>query len=150
VHNIDTESCGVGNLVSDGTASTATADPEQLLNDAAALHDTFGVGSRADQGATVATGQLGGDLVYSVNQNGTSRALRTLADQLGYRRVFATDLNPQIDTDAEQILFNAIDEGEESGDGIIASSRPACSVARQNCAGRADGYPGIQLWDRKR
>ncbi|MFC7713069.1 LamG-like jellyroll fold domain-containing protein [Micromonospora lupini] len=137
-------------LVSDGTPSTATVSPQRLADDARALHDTYGVGTRADQGATVATGQLGGHLVYAVNQNGTNRALRALAANLGYRRVFATDLNPQIDTDAEQILFNAIDEGDEIADGIIAASRPACGPARQNCAARGNSYPNIQLYDQRR
>ncbi|WP_037907155.1 Hint domain-containing protein [Actinacidiphila yeochonensis] len=142
VHNV--------NLVSNGTCSTATVSPQQLADDARALHDTVGVGTRADRATTVATGQLGGELVYAVNQNGTSRAIRALAERLGYERVFATELTPQVHTDAEQILFNAIDEGEYEADGIIASSRPACGVVRQNCAGRADDYPGIQLYDDRR
>ncbi|MET7951227.1 LamG-like jellyroll fold domain-containing protein [Micromonospora sp. NPDC005324] len=137
-------------LVSDGTPSTATVSPQRLADDARALHDTYGVGTRADRGATVATGQLGGDLVYAVNQNGTNRALRALAANLGYRRVFATDLNPQIDTDAEQILFNAIDEGDEIADGIISASRPACGPTRQNCAARGNDYTNIQLYHQRR
>ncbi|MCX5203133.1 polymorphic toxin-type HINT domain-containing protein [Streptomyces sp. NBC_00237] len=144
VHNCD------GRLVSDGTASSATVSPQSLLDDAKALHDTFGVGTRADKGTTVATGQLGGELVYSVANNGTNRKLRALAQKLGYRRVYETDLTPQVHSDAEQILFNAIDEEEYAADGIIASSRPACGPSRQNCAGRASGYPGVQLWERSR
>lgn len=144
VHN-----CG-GRLVSNGTASTATVTPQTLLDDAKALHDTFGVGTRADKGTTVATGQLGGELVYSVAQNGTNRKLRVLAKKLGYARVYETDLTPQLHTDAEQILFNSIDEGEFMADGIVASSRPACGPARQNCAARANDYSGVQLWERSR
>ncbi|GLY68833.1 hypothetical protein [Amycolatopsis taiwanensis] len=144
-----TTNCGADcNLVSGGTPTTATVSPRKLLDDAKALHDT--VPASRDRYITVATGQLGGDLVYSVNQNGTNKAMRDLAAQLGYRRVFATDLNREVDTDAEQILFNAIDEGEEVGDGIIAASRPACGPDRQDCAGRALDYPNIQLWEQPR
>lgn len=144
-----TTNCGTDcNLVSDGTPTTATVSPRKLLDDAKALHDT--VSASRDRYVTVATGQLGGHLVYSVNQNGTNRAMRDLATRLGYRRVFATDLNSQVDTDAEQILFNAIDEGEEVGDGMIAASRPACGPDRQDCAGRSLDYPNIQLWDQPR
>lgn len=53
-------------------------------------------------------------------------------------------------TDAEQILMNAIDDRTLPGRGMIASSRPACGPERQDCAGRAGEYPGIQLWDRVR
>ncbi|MFD8983019.1 hypothetical protein [Streptomyces sp. NPDC059564] len=137
-------------LVSPGNPTTATVSPQKLLADAKALHDAFGVGSRADKGNTIATGQLGGHLVYSVSGNRTSEAVRKLADKLGYRRIFATDLNPGLDTDAEQILFNAIDEHEEPGDGIIAASRPACGADRQNCADRGNNYPNIELWDQRR
>nr|WP_042194759.1 hypothetical protein [Kibdelosporangium sp. MJ126-NF4]CEL21532.1 hypothetical protein [Kibdelosporangium sp. MJ126-NF4]CTQ95901.1 hypothetical protein [Kibdelosporangium sp. MJ126-NF4] len=141
--------CGTAcNLVSDGKPTTSTVSPQKLLDDAKALHDT--VSAARDRYVTVATGQLGGRLVYSVNQNGTNEKMRQLAAQLGYERVFATDLNPGIDTDAEQILYNAIDEGEYLGDGLIASSRPACGPNRQDCAGRANDYPNVQLWDQSR
>ncbi|HEY4457914.1 MAG TPA: hypothetical protein VGN81_26600, partial [Pseudonocardiaceae bacterium] len=150
-----TTNCGANcRLISDGTPTTATVSPRKLLDDAKALQDT--VPKQRDRYVTVATGQLGGDLVYAVNQNGTNIAMRNLAAKLGYQRVFATDLNPGLDTDAEQILFNAIDEGEEDSDGIIAASRPACGPVRpsgapgQNCAGRAMNYPDIQLWDQPR
>lgn len=144
-----TTTCGDDcELVSGGTPTTATVSPRKLLDDAKALHDTVPV-SR-DRYVTVATGQLGGELVYAVNQNGTNPAMRELATSLGYERVFATDLNRDVDTDAEQILFNAIDEGDEVGDGIIATSRPACGADRQDCAGRSVTYPNIQLWDQQR
>jgi hypothetical protein len=145
VHN--TSPCDT--LVSDGKAETATVTPKKLLDDAQALHDTFGPPtSRAHKGATVATGQLGGELVYSVSSNGTNSKLRDLAAKLGYRRVYETDITRDVHSDAEQILFNAVDEGDYVGDGIIASSRRACGPERQNCAGRADGYAGVQLWQR--
>jgi hypothetical protein len=141
--------CGADcRLVSNGTPTTATVSPRKLLDDARALHST--VPESRDRYVTVATAQLGGDLVYAVNQNGTTKAMRDLAERLGYQRVFATDLNLGIDTDAEQILFNAVDEGAEIGDGIIAASRPACGPNRQDCAGRANDYPNIQLWDQPR
>jgi hypothetical protein len=147
--NAPTPTCGAGcSLVSNGTPTTSTVSPQKLLDDARALHDT--VSASRDRYVTVATGQLGGHLVYAVNQNGTNEKMRELAEQLGYKRVFATDLNPGIDTDAEQILYNAIDEGEYLGDGLIASSRPACGPDRQDCAGRAHDYPNVQLWDQPR
>ncbi|MGN9918058.1 LamG-like jellyroll fold domain-containing protein [Micromonospora palomenae] len=146
VHNND------GRLVSPGDCSPTSTSPQQLLDDAKELHDTFGVGTRADKGATVATAELGGRKVYAVNQNGTNTKLRALAKAKGYERAYETDLTPQVHTDAEQILFNAVDEGEYAADGIIASSRPACGPKRQNCAARADEpqYSKIQLWERRR
>ncbi|MER5556265.1 hypothetical protein ABT001_32195 [Streptomyces sp. NPDC002793] len=146
----------VGRLVSDGTAATATVSPQKLLADAKALHDTFGVGTRADKGTTVATAQLGGELVYAVARNGTTPKLGDLAKKLGYRRAYDPSMAPGLQSDAEQILFNLIDEKEYDRDGIIASSRPACGLTRrdgrpgQNCAGRASGYPDIQLWEQPR
>ncbi|MEU2134934.1 hypothetical protein [Streptomyces sp. NPDC018352] len=146
----------VGRLVSDGTAATATVSPQKLLADAKVLHDTFGVGTRADKGTTVATAQLGGELVYAVARNGTNPQLGDLAKKLGYRRAYDTSMTPGLQSDAEQILFNLIDEKEYDGDGIIASSRPACGLTRrdgrpgQNCAGRASNYPDIQLWEQPR
>ncbi|MFD3739672.1 hypothetical protein [Streptomyces sp. NPDC058629] len=146
----------VGRLVSDGTAATATVSPQKLLTDAKALHDTFGVGTRADKGTTVATAQLGGELVYAVARNGTNPKLGDLAKKLGYRRAYDPSMAPGLQSDAEQILFNLIDEKEHAGDGIIASSRPACGLTRrdgrpgQNCSGRASRYPDIQLWEQPR
>ncbi|WP_406489660.1 hypothetical protein OH736_45465 (plasmid) [Streptomyces sp. NBC_01650] len=143
-------------LVSDGTAATATVTPQKLLADAKALHDTFGVGTRADKGTTVATAQLGGELVYAVARNGTNAKLAALAESRGYRRAYDPAMAQGLTSDAEQILFNLIDEKEYAGDGIIASSRPACGLTRrngqpaQNCAGRAQEYPGVQLWEQQR
>ncbi|WP_352230385.1 RHS repeat-associated core domain-containing protein [Kitasatospora phosalacinea] len=139
-----------GRLVSQGTAATATVSAQKLLDDAKALHDTYGIGSRADKGTTVATAQLGGELVYAVANNGTNLKLKSLAKLLGYTRVYETDLTPQVHSDAEQVLFNAIEEMEFIGDGIIASSRKACGPERQDCRGRASQFDGVQLWERTR
>ncbi|MER7112846.1 Hint domain-containing protein, partial [Streptomyces sp. NPDC000229] len=142
------------------SASNCPPDPDtakQLLNDAEALHDTASAGraagsagaKRADQGSTVATAILGGRKVYSVNNNQTNPAMRALAEKLGYERISGIEhIDPGIRTDAEQILMNAVDDGTLGGVGIIASSRKACGLERQNCAGRANEYFGIQLWER--
>jgi hypothetical protein len=132
----------------------------QLLDDAQALHDAVSAkkaatnlngAKKADQGTTVATGIFNGRKVYSVNNNKTTKAMRDLADDLGYERIHGIEhIDPGIRTDAEQILFNAVDDGTLPGRGVIGSSRPACGPSRQNCAGRAEDYSGISLWERKR
>ncbi|WP_067830130.1 ADP-ribosyltransferase [Nocardia inohanensis] len=149
--------------VQEVSGSSSPAKPEvvrQLLDDAQALHDTVSapkygdspVGAKiADQGTTVATGLFDDQKVYSVNNNKTTRAMRKLAEELGYERIFGMEhIDPGIRTDAEQIIFNAVDDGTLPQKGVVASSRPACGPERQNCAGRADEYPDVSLWERKR
>jgi peptidoglycan hydrolase CwlO-like protein len=148
--------CGANcRLVSGGTPTTATVSPRKLLDDAKALHDT--VSPYRDRFVSVATGQLGGRLVYAVNNNGAPVAMQQLAEQLHYERVWPTDLDRDVETDAEQIIYNRIEEGDYVADGIIAASRPACGPDQrgsgrpgQDCAGRAVSFPNIQLWDQPR
>ncbi|MFF9277608.1 LamG-like jellyroll fold domain-containing protein [Streptomyces griseosporeus] len=153
VHNDD----GV-RRVSDGACPVPLGQARQLLDDAEAIHDAASARAssqtgrkRADQGTTVATGVFNGRKVYSVNNNKTSVAIRSVADKLGYERIHGVEhIDPGIRTDAEQILFNAVEDGTLPNRGVVASSRPACGPERQNCAGRAGEFPGIQLWERKR
>ncbi|GKQ33691.1 LamG-like jellyroll fold domain-containing protein [Streptomyces sp. A012304] len=160
VHNTDVS------LVSAAACPTGgSKTPQQLGDDAQALHDanisklqnppTNG-NKLADQGTTVATGELGGELVYSTNNNRASVALKALAKAMGYRRISGVDYitrGPQgqgLQTDAEQILFNAIEDGTLEGEGTVVASRPACGPDRQNCAARADDFPGVQLFEQSR
>ncbi|MCF3135571.1 ricin-type beta-trefoil lectin domain protein [Streptomyces olivochromogenes] len=153
-------------VVADGTSilvhntNCPTKSPDELRADAQALHDAGirniqdppSTGNRkADQGITVATGQLGGRLVYAVSNNATTPEMRTLAQSLGYERIHGADyVTPGLETHAEQILFNAIEDGTLEGAGTIAPSRPACGPLRQDCAGRAVNFPGVNLTDQPR
>ena len=158
VHNV--------NLVSAASCPiSGTKTPQQLGDDAQALHDAnvsniqsppSNGNKLADQGTTVATGEIGGELVYSTNNNRASVALKALANQLGYRRIFGVDFITRgpdgqgLQTDAEQILFNAIEDGTLDGDGTIVASRPACGPERQDCAARGNDFPNIQLFEQPR
>lgn len=86
----------------------------ELQADADAIHETWRTrgGDRAYNGTTVTTAVLDGELVYAVNQGKTNPEARQLAESLGYRRVFGTRLKGPDQTDAEQILLNAVDRGE--------------------------------------
>ncbi|MFZ4233784.1 RHS repeat-associated core domain-containing protein [Streptomyces murinus] len=148
------------NLVSGPACGVTSRSPQKLLTDAQALHDagirnpqkppTSG-NKKADQGITVATAELGGELVYAVSNNATTPAMRRLAASLGYHRINGVDyIVPGLQTDAEQILMNAIEDGTLAGRGAIAASRPACDERRQNCAGRAADFPDVQLFDQSR
>ena len=61
---------------------------------------------RAYNGTTVAVGDFDGQLVYTVNQNKTSRAMRKKADELGYERIYGKKYIGENQTDAEQIMLN--------------------------------------------
>ncbi|SER75998.1 hypothetical protein SAMN04487983_1021125 [Streptomyces sp. yr375] len=160
VHNVDV------NLVSAAACPIhGVKTPQELGGDAQALHDanisklqhppTNG-NKLADQGTTVATGELGGELVYSTNNNRASVALKALAKSMGYRRISGVDYitrgpgGQALQTDAEQILFNAVEDGSLEWEGTVVASRPACGPERQNCAARADDFPGVQLFEQSR
>nr|WP_277611403.1 RHS repeat-associated core domain-containing protein [Streptomyces scabichelini] len=123
----------------------------QLLADARAIHDAVRIGRSpigariAHQRMTVVTGDLNGELVYSVNHNMTAPAVRETAERLGYRRVNGIRYTGADSTDAEQVMFNAIDAGDLPSTGRMAPSRPACGPERQDCRGRFDDYPDIRL-----
>ncbi|WP_194904888.1 RHS repeat-associated core domain-containing protein [Catenulispora rubra] len=147
-------------LACGGAAGNVVKTDDELLADAAALHDAGirNIGDppsiankRADQGITVATAQLNGRLVYSVSNNATTPEMRALADSLGYERIHGADfITPGLESHAEQILFNAVEDGTLDGKGVIAASRPACGPERQDCAGRALNFPNIRLIDQAR
>ena len=113
--------------------------------DAAALHDTVRqrYGDRAYNGATVTTGELDDQLVYSVNRNKTNPDMRRLAEELKYKRV-TVKLRPHA-TDAEQVMLDAVDQGKVGSSGRIATSRPPCDASRQDCSSRISSYPDIGL-----
>ena len=147
-------------LACGGAAGNVVKSDDELLADAAALHDAGirNIGDppsiankRADQGITVATAQLNGRLVYSVSNNATTPEMRALAENLGYERIHGADfVTPGLETHAEQILFNAVEDGTLDGKGVIAASRPACGPERQDCAGRALNFPNVRLIDQAR
>lgn len=71
--------------------------------------------------------------MYSVNNNKTTKSMRDLASSMGYERISGAEhIGPGIRTDAEQILFNAVDDGTLANRGVVASSRPACGPSRQS------------------
>ncbi|MCX4743779.1 hypothetical protein [Streptomyces antibioticus] len=99
----------------------------------------------------MATAELGGELVYAVSNNATTPAMRRLAKSLGYHRINGAEYPvPGLQTDAEQILMNAIEDGTLAGRGAIAASRPACTERRQNCRARAADFPDMQFFDQPR
>jgi RHS repeat-associated protein len=124
---------------------------DELLADAWSIHDAVldgSVGGRIQHNSiTVATGEFDGLPIYTVNSNNTSPALRAEAERLGYTRLHGAHLLGDNSTHAEQIMYNAIDQGVITGPGRIAPSRPACGPARQNCQGRVANYPGVTLID---
>ncbi|MEV8517869.1 LamG-like jellyroll fold domain-containing protein [Dactylosporangium sp. NPDC051484] len=155
VHNV--------NLVKPGACTSATMTPDQLGEDAQTMHDTFAKHSPPtagdnikDQAVTVATAQLDGQKYYTVSNNATNPGLRDFAKANGYERIWPTDMTKGIDTDAEQIIYGRLDEGDfrpkhgGSPDGIVVSSRPACGPERQNCAARGMNYPNIAQYDMPR
>jgi hypothetical protein len=139
-------------LPAGGTVPSGKSNAE-LLADAAALHETVRTlyGDRAYNGTTVATGEFNGELVYTVNKNKTNPLMRELADLLGYTRVSGARFTALQQTDAEQIMLNAIDAGRLPSFGRMATSRIPCGPMRpsgrpgQDCAGRIMTYPGIEL-----
>ncbi|MFJ6946935.1 Hint domain-containing protein, partial [Streptomyces wuyuanensis] len=120
---------------------------DDLQKDADALHETVRdrYGDRAYNGTTVTTAELNGELVYAVNRNKTNPEMRALAEQLGYRRVSGRKFTGPNQTDAEQILLNAVDNGAVGSSGRMATSRIPCGPERQNCRTRIPKYPGIRL-----
>jgi len=128
-------------------ATKTNALAYQLRMDAKAIHGQFAAGHARNQ-STVATGLFRGRRAYAVNRNFTRPEVRDEAGRLGYFRVHGKRCTGANQTDAEQILLNwAQEEGLLSGNpaNLIAPSRPACGVSRQNCAGRIDDTPGLQL-----
>ncbi|MFF2629433.1 polymorphic toxin-type HINT domain-containing protein [Kitasatospora griseola] len=121
----------------------------ELQADADAIHETWRTryGDRAYNGTTVTTGHLDGELVYTVNRSKINPDATDLAESLGYRRVFGVRLKGPNQTDAEQLLLNAVDGGEAGSSGRIATSRVPCGPERQDCGGRIGSgkYPNIRV-----
>ncbi|MEU5871146.1 hypothetical protein AB0A73_06230 [Glycomyces sp. NPDC047369] len=97
---------------------------------------------------TVATGEFNGELVYTVNGNGTSREMQQIAEDLGYTRIFGKPFTGPGQTHAEQIMLNALEQGRLSPPGAIAPSREYCdnnpnSNTPQNCGDRVSDTPGV-------
>ncbi|WP_351229424.1 polymorphic toxin-type HINT domain-containing protein [Streptomyces sp. NPDC002133] len=125
---------------------------EELLADAKKIHEQVRVGKKSPEDAefafnkmTVSTGEFNGELVYTVNRNKTSPAIREMAEKLEYKRIFGRKFTGKDQTDAEQIMMNAVDQGRLPANGRAAPSRPACGPNRQNCRARIGNYPDINL-----
>jgi hypothetical protein len=139
--------------------------PAQLLADAQALHDTVYVKPMeptaietrtAKQYTTVAVAVIGGKKLWASNNDKSNPRMKELAAAMGYQRVSGVEFKtPGLETDAEQIIMNSIEDGTHplnGARGIIAASRPACGTKRQDCSGRADRWPtpGITVYGQKR
>ncbi|MBB5136196.1 RHS repeat-associated protein [Thermocatellispora tengchongensis] len=152
VHNLTVEDIHTYHVVAGDQAllvhnSGPKKPDDELLSDAKSLHETMrsSYGDRAYNGTTVATGEFDGEYVYTVNRNKTNPAMRALAASLGYTRVSGSKYIGPGQTDAEQVMLNAVDQGRLAAQGRMATSRPPCGPSRQDCAGRIAGYPGIDL-----
>ncbi|MFC4906866.1 RHS repeat domain-containing protein [Actinomadura gamaensis] len=137
-----------------GSSGGQKKSDAELSADAKAIHKAHADGGSTplrqkfrDQKTTVAVGELDGELVYTVNRNKTSPQMRDKADELGYRRVNGKRFTGPDQTDAEQVMLNAVDQGALPASGRVAPSRPACGRKRQDCAGRFENYPDIRLID---
>ena len=135
---------------------------DELQADADAIHEGFRTyytaktgpeaGNMAYDKATVSTfqGEDGG-LHYSVNRSKSYPGMDDFAKKLGYTRVSGTKYMATGQTDAEQIMLNAVDKDAVPDAGRIATSRIPCEAFRrngnpaQNCAGRIASYAGIRL-----
>jgi hypothetical protein len=139
-------------------------DEQQLLDDATALHDTVyndpdnptkGEIYKSDK-TTVAVGIIGGEKVWASNNNRANPRMVELATAMGYKRVSGVEfVTPGLETHAEQILMNSIQDGTHSLNGrrgIIAASRPSCRPYSQDCSGRAWkwAYPYIDFYGQRR
>lgn len=87
--------------------------------------------------------------------NRLSKAQQKVAEGLGYERLMKRGdsselITPGLEAHAEQTFMNAIENGNIPGSGVIAYSRKASGPEGQNCAGRASGFPGVELWERDR
>lgn len=112
-------------------------------------------GNRAANGTTVSTYQADdGSLHYSVNKGKTYPGMDAHAQTLGYgsgSRVFGKQYLGENQTDAEQVMLNAVDKGRVPDSGRIATSRVPCTEIRpsgkpgQNCSGRIASYPNVRL-----
>ena len=130
---------------------------DELQADADALWKTVPdrYKERAGQGATVSTFQGDdGSQYYTVNSNQTNPDMRALAKELGYTRRAGAKYKGPNQTDAEQLMLNAVDKGDVPNAGRIATSRVPCQEFRpnnptkkaQNCAARLASYlPKIRL-----
>ncbi|MBR7828168.1 RHS repeat protein [Actinospica sp. MGRD01-02] len=130
---------------------------DELQADADALWKTIPdrYNDRAGNGATVSTFQGDdGGLYYTVNNNQTNPDMRDLAKELGYKRIAGAKYKGPNQTDAEQLMLNAVDKGDVPNAGRIATSRVPCQEFRpnnptkkaQNCAARLASYlPKIRL-----
>ena len=138
---------------------------DELQADADAIHEGFrtyytnkddpprpGAGSKAHGTSTVSTFQgEDGKLYYTVNRNKSYPGMDDFAKSLGYTRRFGSKYTGPEQTDAEQIMLNAVDKGDVPNAGRIATSRVPCTEFRntgkaaQNCAARIAKYTGIRL-----
>ncbi|MCL2552764.1 MAG: DUF6531 domain-containing protein [Actinomycetia bacterium] len=141
-----------------GLAKRPHRSDATLLAHAKLIHDAVKVGKKPESAKyahskmTVSTfADAHGNLYYTVNNNKTSKAQRKLAESLGYERINGKYYTSPMETDAEQIMLNAMDAGRIPDAGRLATSRPACDDIRpsgvpgQNCRDRIAHYPNVTL-----
>lgn len=121
------------------------------------IHEGFRelYGNKTYDKRTVSTYQADdGRLYYSVNDGRTYPGMEARAKSLGYEpgsRVFRAKYKGPEQTDAEQMMLNAVDKKYVPDTGRIATSRKPCGELRdngnpaQNCAARIAKYPWIRL-----
>ncbi|GAA0456326.1 ricin-type beta-trefoil lectin domain protein [Actinoplanes campanulatus] len=99
---------------------------------------------------TVVTAMIGNKKYYAVSSNKSSKAMRDLAEKLGYERISGKQflgIDPR-QTHAEHIIMNAHDQGRITGYGRMAPSRQPCrpnTKSYQACAVRAAAHSSIRL-----
>jgi RHS repeat-associated protein len=142
--------------------TTPRKTDDELQADADTIHEGFRkyyadrtspeAGDMAYNKATVSTYQADdGSLYYSVNRSKTYPGMDDLARGMGYKRINGVKYMGPEQTDAEQIMLNAVDKSAVPDTGRIATSRVPCQAFRntgkaaQNCAARIASYVGIRL-----
>ncbi|HEX6681375.1 MAG TPA: RHS repeat-associated core domain-containing protein, partial [Candidatus Limnocylindrales bacterium] len=128
---------------------------DELQADADAIHQTWATrwSKRTAEGVSVTTGVLDGEMVVTINRSQIHPAATALILSLGYRRVAGKKYMKPGQTDAEQMMLNAVDMGHVGSTGRIATSRVPCGPVRrsgkpaQNCGGRIGtmDYQGIRV-----
>jgi RHS repeat-associated protein len=139
-------------------AIQAEVSGERLIGQAQSLKNTFKEGITRDRTtpAILEVPQAGGSTrrFFSISNNKINPRAVELAEELGLERVFGRRFTAPGQTDAEQILLNFLETPEgrkllsnlpEGASARIAPAIRACGPSRQNCAGRIDASPRIDL-----
>ena len=134
--------------------ATGMKSDDELQADADKIREGFKAhGKAAYNNRVVATYQADdGSLYYSVNSSKSYKGMDDLAKNLGYTRISGKAMEGPEQTDAEQLMLNAVDKKIVPGSGRIATTQIPCGEFRnsgkvaQNCAKRLSGYvPKIRI-----